>query len=624
MATREDNFALPVEPESAVTQPCAAAFVWSIWAAFVVVAFLYIYQYGSKVPRLEDWGAVDFVTDKSKLTYDVLWGQGEGGGDHRAPIQVMLFYLNFKLFGVNVLPILYLDLTFLCALSAELIWAAGRIRGRIDYTDAFFPVALLNLGHSDALLWAQASVYVRTTFFASSVLAILLARKCRPGPGSALAAGTCLVLLPLTFGGGVPFAFLLAFWLLYIGYRQVRSPEHSERVAAWICLFCALVTLLLITGYLSGYKSTQVDRRADLTSYAIGPVDIVKWMMKYMALGLGGSARRPAWPLSGLVIPSLLAVAVVCLASSFLRRRSACRDSTVGLILYMTACVSVSLLVAIVRISWAPEPFLYNSCYSISSIPTLLGLYFVWEVCGATSLKPLGRMVLFSIVLSTSMLNWSYGMGPEPTWRAGELRKFERDVRAGVSIPEIISRYYLITCPDLEKLGGYLRDLRDRRVGEYRNLPPDPHFREVRLDLKPLETHNLEWKGTAGRVTARQPDLTFALENPTFICGARIRYSNKNNGGFYPYFQFLWRDSAAGEKFEYHRYFHGALPHDGREVEIPVWLYTTIDQIRIIPDIRPCDFTISEIVLLLPDSESSRSTSSKRRLDSPRGQGMSD
>lgn len=46
---------------------------------------------------------------------------------------------------------------------------------------------------------------------------------------------------------------------------------------------------------------------------------------------------------------------------------------------------------------------------------------------------------------------------------------------------------------------------------------------------------------------------------------------------------------------------HWLLPL-GKEVEIPVWICGTLDQIRIYPDKRPCEFTISEIVLLLPDS----------------------
>jgi hypothetical protein len=604
MPTQEDDFSPAVERESAVTRSYAAAFVWSIWAVFLVLAIRYTYQYGSKVPRLEDWGAVDLLTDKTRLTYDTLWGLG--GGDHRAPIQVLLFYLDVKLFGPNVLPLLYLNVAFLGALAAELIWAAGQIRGRTDYTDAFFPLALLNLGHGDTFLWAQASVYVRTTFCALSVLAILLARRSRPGPGAALAAGTCLVLLPLNFAGGIPFAFLLAFWLAYLGYRQLRSPVRSERRAAWICLMSALVTLVVIASYSSGYELSRVDRRDDLAVYAIGPVDILKGTLKYMALGLGPAVRPPAWPVSGLVIPSFLAVAAVCLAFALWRRASAGRDSAIGLTLYMMACVGVSVAVAMVRVSWGREPFLNNGCYPICSIPTLLGLYFVWQVCSPPNLKPLGCMVLFSVVLSTSMLNWSYAIGLEPTWRVGALRDFERDVRAGVSIPEIISRYHGVLCPDLEKLGGYLRALRDRGLGDYRNLPPDPRFREVRLDLKPLETHNLQWNGTAGRVTRRLPYVTFGLDSPTFVCGLRLRYSNRDNGGFYPFFQVRWRDSGAAEKFEDHRFWHCFLPHDGREVEIPVWLYRTVDQIQIIPDIRPCDFTITEMVLLLPDSESRR------------------
>ena len=34
-----------------------------------------------------------------------------------------------------------------------------------------------------------------------------------------------------------------------------------------------------------------------------------------------------------------------------------------------------------------------------------------------------------------------------------------------------------------------------------------------------------------------------------------------------------------------------------------VWICDTLDQIRIYPDKRPCDFSISEVTLLLPESD---------------------
>ena len=361
---------------------------------------------------------MDFLTGKAKLDYNTLWGQeGKGGGDHRAPIQAILFYSNFKLFGVNVLPILYFDLTLCVILAAVLIWAAREVRGRTDYADAFLPVVLLNLGHGETFLWAQATVYVRTTFLAGSVLALLLARGTRPGRLSAFLAGMCVVALPLTFGGGVPLGFFLAFWLGYLGYRHWRSPESSARG-------CPRLPVLRV--HHSGCRSrlfrwiqeyedrperrarSRVDRpcyrrQGDSQIPGDGPRP-------------GGSASRLAsfwWDCSWIPscqhgVPGKSPLA----ATPFLR------DRAVGLSLYLVACLITSLAAGYARASWGPD-FFFAPRYAISSVPTLLGLYFVWETCGAANLKSLGRVVLFSVALSLSMLNWSIGMSYEPRWRPG-------------------------------------------------------------------------------------------------------------------------------------------------------------------------------------------------------------
>ena len=46
------------------------------------------------------------------------------------------------------------------------------------------------------------------------------------------------------------------------------------------------------------------------------------------------------------------------------------------------------------------------------------------------------------------------------------------------------------------------------------------------------------------------------------------------------------------------------LAPPGAEAEVTVWICGTLDQIRIYPDKRACDFSISEVTLLLPESES--------------------
>ena len=209
----------------------AAHFVWGFWEFLFVLALSWVYQYGSRIPLMEDWFYIDFLTGKLQLTFNNLWAQG--WSDHRSPLPGLLLILDLKLFGPNVLPLLYLELMFCGVLSAGLIWAARQVRGRTDYADAFFPVLLLHFGHAETFLWAGTLAYVMTTFFVGCFLIIQVVTRWRPGPLAALASGTCLVLLPLCYGGGCayyPFPGPLA-GILRISAPAVAParPAHGRR-----------------------------------------------------------------------------------------------------------------------------------------------------------------------------------------------------------------------------------------------------------------------------------------------------------------------------------------------------------------------------------------------------------
>jgi hypothetical protein len=175
-----------------------------------------------------------------------------------------------------------------------------------------------------------------------------------------------------------------------------------------------------------------------------------------------------------------------------------------------------------------------------------------------------------------------------------------------------------------DKLENCLRGLRDARLGEYRNLPPDPQLREVLLALDPLDSHNVQWKRGTGRGTGVQSYLTFELKEPTYVTGVRIKYSGTNALSSVPWLHITWRDSSKNEEFVEpggtgRRHFHPWLLPSGQEVEIPVWICDTLDQIRIYPDRVPCDFTISEIVLLVPESRPGSEPKSATSVALPAG-----
>jgi hypothetical protein len=578
----------------------AALFVWGFWALLTAQALFCLYLYGCKTPYLEDWHFIAPITGQRQPTWSWFWEQA--GGDHRIPVLRALFYLDFKLLGIDVRPILYLNLALFVVLAAGMIWAARRVRGVTTFSDAFFPILLLTTGHAEVLMFAQTYVYIATTFLAGAILIIQMACGPRLKPGPALAAGLCLVFLPLTYSGGVAFAPFLGLWMAYTGYHLLKSSDPVDRRAGYICLLSTLAAFLIVAGYVTGYHRHRIDYQEDVTSVRIGPVEVVKTILKFLAISLGPWARRPAYPFSAILVVAMLLVCAACLATSLRRREPGRRSTAVGLSLYLMAYLVLALAMGVARASWGRDSLLYPR-FAVVSAPLMFGVYFIWECCGPARWIGLGRMILFTIVACN--LSLSNNIGAESTWRKEESLQFERGVRNGVSIPRLVSKYARATNHHQDELEAWLKDLRNSKIGNYRFLPPDPKFREIRLRLTPVAVHNVQWDGRAGRATGERPFLVFDLEKPEFVCGLRIRYSSTNEEGFNPYFEVFMHEPERPPGLGIDKYMQRNLP-TGREIDVPVWIYKTIDRIRVHPDKRPCDFTISEIVLLLPDSDSER------------------
>src|SRR5262249_32595701 len=130
------------EPSGATPRSYIARFVWGFWEIFFVLALAFVYLFGSRIPLMEDWDFIDFLTGRIPLTFNSLWVQG--WSDHRVPLPALVTIGALKLFGPNLFPLLYLQVLLCGLLAAGLIWAAKQVRGWTDYADAFFPVLLLH------------------------------------------------------------------------------------------------------------------------------------------------------------------------------------------------------------------------------------------------------------------------------------------------------------------------------------------------------------------------------------------------------------------------------------------------------------------------------------------------
>ena len=598
---RPEALAIPIQPTNRISDPCnwcSAVFVWGVWSLLLVIALGFVGRYGSPIPFWDDWGFVPYLTGEAPVTASWLWSQVN---EHRIPVSKLILLASYKLSGGDFRAGMFLNVLGFGMLAFALIRAARAVRGRTCFADAFFPVVLLSTGHARTFLWSMTFTDVVPSVLVGAVLIVIVRGGGQLTLRSAALSGLCLVMLPLCGGTGLAYVPAITTWLGYVGYRLRRAPEAAGRKAGLVAWSASIAAVLLVGAYFIGYQKIHFDPSESSPRSGLGLYDFFKTTLKFLTISFGPAAVR-FWPVSGVLTASLMLITAVLLAAAIRRHRAQELQRDLGLLAFITGCACLALAIGWGRSKWDPW-YILDGRFAARAVPVLCGVYFVWEICSPPFSRPLFRMALFALVLSALLLNVSLGVD----WakHSDELHAgLERDLRAGVPISLLIKRHTPALHPFHEASGRLLRSLHRAGIEKYRLLREDPPFREVRLPAIPTGMNQVTWEGGAGHATGNEPYLVFDLPEPMFVCGIRIRFSHSNDERMMPYFQLFWRERHRGEFADPNRYCHFQLATGGKEVEVPVWIYDRIDQIRIHPDRRPCDFKISEIVLLLSTNES--------------------
>ena len=269
-----------------------------------------------------------------------------------------------------------------------------------------------------------------------------------------------------------------------------------------------------------------------------------------------------------------------------------------GLLAFLASFLLVALAVAWGRTPWG-KGAIFAGRYTSMAAPLLYLTYFITELSGPRRFAPLARSVLYTLVVAAASQNMLTGKSAATAMLA-EHMKFRKDMAEGEPISLLVKRHYMGLNFFQDRLQHYLKAVHDAGCWPYRDLRPDPPMRELRIPVAPAQMAQVVRQGRSWRATGDDPSLDFDLDRPTFVRGLRITFSHESSDGQSPYFQVQWRACGEQEFTEDRSYAHFELPTSGQTVEVPVWIYETIDQIRICPDKRPCRFSIAEIVLLLP------------------------
>ena len=256
------------------------------------------------------------LTGAQQVDVSWLWQNVQG---HRVPIPKLVFIACYSLFGFNSKPILYLNVLLFSAVSLGLLWAIRKARGRWSYADAFLPIVLLNLGQSEAFSWAQTIAYVAPTCLESLLLILIVTHPGALNQTSLVLAGVSLVLLPLTFGGGLVFAAMMVPWMVYQGWVAKRAIEPSRRHIQPVALASAAVTVMIVGLYFVDYRGFKAA--PDEHYVKPGLFAYAKTALKYLVTGFGGAAHSPWWQFPSFLIAMILLTTALCLIKALARGR---------------------------------------------------------------------------------------------------------------------------------------------------------------------------------------------------------------------------------------------------------------------------------------------------------------
>ena len=354
-------------------------FVWGVWAIMVLVALSFVVKYGTNLPAGDEWGYVPYITGEQPVTAEVLWAQHN---EHRMPLPKILSLILHRLTHCDFRAGMVLNVIALGALAFAMIRVTKKLRRSMRYTDAFLPLALLQLGQSENLLWGFQVVFVTAAILASVFLLIIVRHPTRLGLRSSVLAGTCLLLLPLCGAQGVSLVPSLALWLGSAALLHIASGRSNDKRPSVLMLTFSIISISIVALYLRGYN--QPSYHPVCPSLWAG----LKTSLEFMSASFGPKTAR-FWPHAGWAMLGLLLSSGGLLMVAWWRRPQE-RFRVLGLLGFLGAMVSLSLAVGWGRSGLGPVSG-FASRYVTLAVPLLCCVYFIWEIYAGRTLAIAAR-----------------------------------------------------------------------------------------------------------------------------------------------------------------------------------------------------------------------------------------
>ncbi len=342
-------------------RPYAAMFVCAVWLLSLLIPLYLVWLYGSDVPSWDDWDMVPAMTGHQPVTASWLWSQHN---EHRVPlprlVSLALYWGIREDFRVGM----YFNVFIMGALAFSLILAAKRLRGHVNYTDAFFPVLLLSCGQGLNFIWSWQLEFFLSTALVGIVLLIIVHSGERLGKLAVTAMGLCFILLVMSGAHGVAVLPALTLWLGFSAVLRLCDRDAGAKREAYLIFGACLLAVLLVGFYFAGWESVPYHPRVRNVRV------LLKTATQFLTMGFG-VAVRSVWPWSGITA-LLLLLSVAVLAAAGLRQPKE-RVRAAGLLLFLGSLVSLALGIGLGRDGFEPR-------YTTLSVPIWCCVYFIGEI----------------------------------------------------------------------------------------------------------------------------------------------------------------------------------------------------------------------------------------------------
>jgi hypothetical protein len=569
-------------------------------------------RYGLNIPYWDDWNLVPYAAGRQPITWQWLWALQE---DHRIPLPKLIFVTLYRLGHGDVRVIMFANLAILCSIAWLGLTVARRRRGESQLSDALIPLLLVGIANYSNLVSANQIQYISSIGLFWLAVCVILWQPDWFRSKTVVGLGVCIVCLPLTGSTGVALVLpLLA--LLGVGALMHRHSQTADtRRACWVALgICGVAGATLVA-----YAQFGARPESPVLSAASNVGQFVTGTLQLAAVGFAGPVIAPPAGASPLelqfgaryfaadwvgrfwMVGSALVIAVAAGALAGMYWMVRQRREMTATVLGPLACLSSAGVLAI--IIGFERGFALDQRYIILGATLIATTYLCLGVVRHAAATVAGWALLLLAL-------WMFPWNAYNAFNFGEARHtfatdFARDVRAGVPVDLLGTRYFEDLWGDPSLAAGAITQMRDDQLGPFvdgslRLNESQPVIRgEEAIPTTPVAVHNMSKVGEYWQGSGADSFLLFSV-GLRQLAGVRLTYSLIDQSAAPAYFEVAWSNVPATDfSTRGNRYVVYGAPAMAQQQQIVAWIGNTVGLLRVTPDVKPTSFKLDEIVLLL-------------------------